>query len=86
VSGEILVAETSVSLVVKRSALQSVRGRTVVFEQEGDRYEARPLVLGRRDNEHVEVLGGLDAGARYVTTNSYLVKADIEKSGAAHEH
>ncbi len=33
-----------------------------------------------------EVLGGLDAGTRYVTTNSYLVKADIEKSGASHDH
>jgi membrane fusion protein, heavy metal efflux system len=32
------------------------------------------------------VLGGLDPGARYVTENSYVIKADVEKSGASHDH
>jgi cobalt-zinc-cadmium efflux system membrane fusion protein len=44
------------------------------------------LDLGRMDSEHAEVLSGLDAGATYVTGNSYLIKADIEKSGASHDH
>ena len=44
------------------------------------------LELGRRDGEFVEVLGGLQPGTTYVTNNSYLVKADIEKSGASHDH
>jgi cobalt-zinc-cadmium efflux system membrane fusion protein len=33
-----------------------------------------------------EVLGGLEPGERYVTENSFLIKADIEKSGASHDH
>jgi cobalt-zinc-cadmium efflux system membrane fusion protein len=78
VSGEIVVAETPVAVVVKRVALQTLGGRTVVFEQDGERYEVRPVVVDRRDAEHVEVREGLIAGARYVTTNSYVVKADIE--------
>ena len=32
------------------------------------------------------VLGGLAAGDEIVVGQSYLVKADIEKSGAAHDH
>jgi cobalt-zinc-cadmium efflux system membrane fusion protein len=44
------------------------------------------LELGRRDAERVEVLGGLRAGTEFVTGNSYLIKADIEKSGASHDH
>jgi cobalt-zinc-cadmium efflux system membrane fusion protein len=44
------------------------------------------LELGRRDGENVEVLGGLEPGTEYVTGNSYLIKADIEKSGASHDH
>ena len=32
------------------------------------------------------VQGGIEAGALYVTANSFLVKADIEKSGASHDH
>jgi cobalt-zinc-cadmium efflux system membrane fusion protein len=66
--------------------LQSFRDFTVVYAQVGDTYEVRMLELGRRDGQFVEVLGGLEAGTTYVTDNSYLVKADIEKSGASHDH
>jgi cobalt-zinc-cadmium efflux system membrane fusion protein len=44
------------------------------------------LDLGRTAGEWVEVLGGLEPGSRYVTSNSHLIKADIEKSGASGEH
>jgi cobalt-zinc-cadmium efflux system membrane fusion protein len=32
------------------------------------------------------VLGGLAPGTEYVVAGSYLVKADIEKAGASHDH
>jgi cobalt-zinc-cadmium efflux system membrane fusion protein len=32
------------------------------------------------------VLGGLKPGTPYVTEQSYLIRADIEKSGASHDH
>lgn len=86
VTGRIQVAEHDVPLAVKRSGLQGFRDFTVVYAQIGDQYEVRMLELGRQDAERAEVLGGLAPGTRYVTTNSYLVKADIEKSGAAHDH
>lgn len=86
VTGEVTVSEAEVPLAVRRSALQTLGNRDVVFEQVGSNYEARALETGRRDGEWIEVKSGLAAGARYVTTNSYLVKADIEKSGAAHDH
>jgi cobalt-zinc-cadmium efflux system membrane fusion protein len=28
----------------------------------------------------------LESGAVFVSDNSYLIKADIEKSGASHDH
>lgn len=86
VKGEVQVAEYMVPLAVKRAGLQAFRDFTVVFAQIGDEYEVRMLDLGRRDSDRIEVLGGLEAGTRYVTTNSYLLKADIEKSGASHDH
>ena len=33
-----------------------------------------------------EVLGGLEPGTEYVTDGAYLIRADIEKSGASHDH
>ena len=44
------------------------------------------LELGRQDKEWVEVLGGLKPGTEYVSENSFLLKADVEKSGASHDH
>lgn len=86
VTARVKTGEISVPLAVKRSALQSFRDFTVVYAQVGEEYEVRMLELGRRDDEWVEVLGGLEPGTRYVTENSYVIKADIEKSGAAHHH
>ncbi len=86
VTADATVAEYQVPLAVRRNALQSFRDFTVVFAQIGDEYEVRMLELGRAENDWVEVLGGLDPGTRYVTENSYVIKADIEKSGASHDH
>jgi cobalt-zinc-cadmium efflux system membrane fusion protein len=86
VTAAVQIAETEVPLAVKRSALQTFRDFTVVYAQVGDEYEVRMLKLGRQAAEWVEVQGGLTPGTRYVTENSYVLKADIEKSGAAHDH
>jgi len=72
--------------VVRPEALQRFRDWDVVFVRVGDVYEARPLTLGARSHAAVEVLAGLLPGAEYVTAQSFLVKADIEKSGASHDH
>ena len=86
VTAEVLVTEDSVPLAVKREALQSFRDFTVVYAQFGDQYEVRMLELGRQAGEWAEVLGGLEPGTRYVTAGSYVLKADVEKSGASHDH
>ncbi len=86
VNAEVTVAKYPVALAVKTTALQRFRDFTVVFAQVGDTYEVRMLELGRRDGEFTEVLGGLELGTRYVTEQSFLIRADIEKSGASHDH
>jgi membrane fusion protein, heavy metal efflux system len=66
--------------------LQPFRDFTVVFQRVENTYEVRMLELGETQGEWAEVLGGLKAGAQYVTQNSYLIKADVEKAGASHDH
>ena len=85
-SARVGISRTDVALRVDNRALQSFRDWTVVFIQVGDTYEIRPLTLGRRDSRFSEVLEGLQPGDRYVVENSYLIKADLEKSGATHDH
>ncbi|WP_295877924.1 HlyD family efflux transporter periplasmic adaptor subunit [uncultured Zhongshania sp.] len=86
VRGDVEVARYEVPLAVKRQALQGFRDFTVVYAKVGDQYEVRMLELGREAGDWIEVLGGLKLGTEYVTENSYIIKADIEKSGASHDH
>lgn len=86
VKAAVTTAEHKVPLAVALSALQNFRDQTVVFTRQGNSFEARPLETGERDDKFIEVLDGLEVGAEYVTENSFLIKADILKSGAAHVH
>lgn len=86
VAGDIIVEALNVPLAVENRALQSFRDWRVVFIQVDETYEIRPLKLGTSDGTLTEVLGGLQAGDLYVVDNSYLIKANIEKSGASHDH
>ena len=78
--------EYTAPVAVKRAGLQKFRDWDVVFVRAGATFEARPLELGRVDGEWVEILSGLSPGERYATDNSFILKADVGKSGASHDH
>ena len=86
VNVELTADEVEVPLAISVDAVQTLRDWTVVFGRYGEQFEARLVELGRSDGTMVEVLGGLQAGERYAAKNSYLIKADIGKSGASHDH
>ena len=86
VSVRLIESETQVPLAVRTEAVQSFRDFQVVFARHGDEFEVRMLELGRSDGEHTEVLGGIASGESYAATNSYVIKADLEKAGATHDH
>lgn len=86
VQGDIVIHREKVPLAVRTKALQRFRDFTVVFAKVDETYEVRMLELGRQTEQWTEVLGGIIAGQEYVVENSFLIKADIEKSGASHDH
>lgn len=87
VRADIVLSERTVPVAVRAEAVQRLEGRPVVFVQEGETsFEARPVEVGSSDAEWAEVKSGLSLGQRYVARNSFLVKADIGKAGAEHEH
>lgn len=92
-TAEVVVDRGRAEVVVNDEAVQSVKGSEVVFVHEGDGFEARPVKIGRvgytADPSHgrvIEILDGLKAGDRYVSTNSFTLKAELGKSEAGHEH
>ena len=46
----------------------------------------RDVELGERDAEQVEILFGLVEGDVYAATNSFVIKAELAKGSATHEH
>lgn len=83
---ELVSDEVKVPLAVSVEGIQTLNDWSVVFGRYGEYFEARPLTLGRRDNKYVEVLSGIEVGDRYAAGNSFLIKADIGKAGASHDH
>lgn len=86
IEGDVTVSQKQVLLAVRESALQSMENQTVVFVKSGNNYEMKPVKTGVSDGRYIEITSGLSAGQSYVSEGSFVIKADILKSGAAHEH
>ena len=86
VSARLILSAKKVTVAVKSSALQTVENRNVVFVRNGDKFETRDVEIGARDSESVEILFGLLEGDRYAARNSFIVKAELGKGSAGHEH
>ena len=86
VTGRLVLAAKAVPLAINNTALQTIENRTVVFVRNGQKFEARDVDLGERDREHVEVRFGLMEGDVYAAKNSFIIKAELAKGSASHEH
>jgi cobalt-zinc-cadmium efflux system membrane fusion protein len=86
VTGRLLLTAKPVDIAIKSSALQTVENRTVVFVRVGDKFEAREVEIGDRDAEQIEIVFGLLEGDIYAAKNSFVIKAEMAKGSASHEH
>lgn len=86
VSARLILSAKKVPLAVKATAIQSVENRNVVFVRNGKKFEARDVEIGARDRDNVEILFGLLEGDKYAARNSFIVKAELGKGSAGHEH
>ncbi len=86
VSGTLIASATNVAVAVRREAIQTFRDWNVVYLTDGHTFQAAPVTLGRSDPQFIEVLSGIEPGDSYVAKNSFIIKADVEKSAASHDH
>lgn len=86
INGSIVYVSKQAPVTVELSALQRWRDGDVVFIQKDNSFEAAPVTLGERNSKNVEVISGIKAGQSYVIENSYLLKAELGKSSASHDH
>lgn len=88
VKGRVTFEEHPVDVFVRRSAILSLEGETVVFVQDDDGFVPRPIELGHGDEEGFEVLHGLEASEVIATRNVISLKAELnrESFGGHHGH
>lgn len=86
VEAEVITQSRDVPIAIRAEALQTFRDWDVVFKKVGEVYEIAIVELGERDGDWIEILSGITAGTEYVTENSFVVKADVMKAGATHDH
>lgn len=85
-------AGSSQALRILKSALQKVEGKDVVFvaseHDQNIEFKAQPVVLRQISGnaEWVEVQSGLTQGQQYAAQGSFLLKSELEKGEASHEH
>ena len=83
---DLLAGEADVPIVIASEAVQTLGDKTTVFVREGDQFEPRPVQLGRSDDKWSEVIAGLKAGEQYAAKNSFILKAEVGKGEASHDH
>jgi cobalt-zinc-cadmium efflux system membrane fusion protein len=73
--------EERTALVVPESAVQEDAGQAIVFVQTKERvFSKREIKAGESFLGLVEVLSGLTAGENVVTSGSFLLKSELNKS------
>lgn len=84
VTADVTVSESPVPLAVLTTAVQQIQDTPTVFVEAPGGFVARPVQLGRHDGTMTEVRGGLSPGQRYVSLNSYVLKAELLKTEGGH--
>ena len=85
ITADIPVDKTRAAQVVPVSALQTLKGYSVVFVRNAEGFEARKVSVGRRDARIAEITTGLSVGEQVATLNTFTLKADLGKSEIDHE-
>lgn len=86
IKADFQIDAVEVPVAVSLEGVQMLEDQPVVFGRYGDFFEMRPLKLGRSDKQMAEVVEGLSAGEQYATNNSFIIKSELGKAGATHEH
>lgn len=75
-----------VPILVSKEAIQEIDGKEFVFVRVPEGFEKRQAQTGVSDDNNVEILSGLSAGEEYASSKTFLLKADLSKKEAEHEH
>jgi cobalt-zinc-cadmium efflux system membrane fusion protein len=88
VTGKVVIENIYVPILIPKSALQTVEGKTCVFILTEDGFIPQPVETGRSNETHVEIISGLRPGQKYVSKGAFTLKSELSKEefGGGHGH
>ena len=88
ITAQIIISDLSGFLSLPKSVIQKMNEKSYVFVKKGEGiFEAKPIqIKGSDKGEFIEVLSGVQEGDELVSTNTFLLKAELGKSEAEHSH
>lgn len=86
VYAELVLVDDIVALSIDEKAIQILEDKKVIFVKGIDGFEARNVELGRSGDGFVEVKSGVLKGDQYVSSNSFVLKSELLKATAGHDH
>ncbi len=87
VTAKVSLQPVEASVVIARSAVQYEGAYPIIYVPAGEgEFEERRITIGRTDDTHAEILGGLASGEAYVAENAFILKAEAGKNAASHAH
>lgn len=78
-------ASPSASVGVPEEAVQSVKGRDVVFVKTAKGFQTTNVTTGQRSAGRIEIVAGLKPGVVIATKGAFLLKAELGKGSAEEE-
>lgn len=84
ITARIAVKRIQAKVVVPETALQTIEGEPAIFVQTEEGFAVRKVRLGARSEGRVAVLAGLRPGERYAATNTFTLKAELNRSALEH--
>lgn len=77
VNAKVAVDQFESDLIVPRTAIQKIKNQDVLFVMEHGALEAKPVKLGRSDENYVEITQGINWGDSYVVEGGFTLRAQL---------
>ena len=85
VTAVVVLERVTVPVAVPEDAIVRMGTGAAVFRADSTGFEVQPVVVGRSDGTTTEIVSGLEPGARIVSRNAVLLKAELEKEEGGDE-
>ncbi|RJG03517.1 efflux RND transporter periplasmic adaptor subunit [Noviherbaspirillum sedimenti] len=86
VNVDIVSSQADAAVTVASDAVQTHEDKPVIFVRVPGGFRAQEITLGRSDGKRVEIVKGLQAGAEYAGTGSFIIRSELGKASAEHAH